>query len=444
MYAAASIVLGFITLIPYLLDRSLATRLGAFASTLVLPSATVAIEMLQSLGSPFGSWGSFAYSQGGNLPLLQLLSITGLAGVTFLVLWFAAVINSRRPRIILAYSAILCIVMLCGALRLQSTPATETVRVAAITPRIPTYTVRGDAANAAVHDALRSVRTQHPISNAQWDAFRRRAANINDELLATTEREARFGARLVVWSEGAGILEQADEPAFIARAAELARRARVWIEASYLVLDRRGSATFENKNVLVDDAGRVVWTYDKSHPVPGMETCTPGDGRVPAAPTPFGRVATVICYDADFPRLVQQAGRAEADLLLIPADDWREIARFHSTMASFRAIEQGVSIVRATSSGYSTVVDAYGRTRMSRDYFSGARTMNADVPRVRVPTLYARIGDVTAWMIVALLIVLLTMATRARAAGDRALPSRAPVRPVETRHHRSSRPHATP
>ncbi len=409
-FAFAAILLGGITLVPYLLDRWLAPRLGPLAGTLVLPSAAVTIELLNSLFSPFGSWGSYAYTQAGVLPLMQLGSITGLAGITFLLLWFATAVHSRQPRVMLAYAIVAGAALVFGAVRVQAPAASDVVRVAAITPRLPTYTVRGDAANQAVHAALSSVRRRTALPHPQWEAFRRRAASINEEMLAATANAARQGARLVVWSEGAGVVETQDEPALLARAAVVARNTGAWIELSYLGLNRRGSATFENKNVLIDASGRQVWTYQKTHPVPGMEACVPGEGRVPLATTPFGRVATVICYDADFPRLVRQA--AGADILLVPADDWREIAPMHASMARFRAVEQGLSIVRATSSGHSTVIDRYGRVRTSRDYFSGSRTMIADVPRRGAPTVYTHIGDAFAWSCLAVFSVLLVRSAR--------------------------------
>jgi apolipoprotein N-acyltransferase len=394
-FVVAAVVLGCVTLVPFLIDRRLAPRLGGIASTLVLPAAAVTLDLLHSLYSPFGSWGSWAYSQAGNLPLLQLVSVTGLAGITFLLLWLAAVVNRPTRGAVILYASVAAAAFAFGALRLLSPGATETVRIAAITPRIPTYTVRGDAANAAIHGALSSVRRGRALPAPDWEAFRVRAAAVNGELLAATEREARNGAKLVVWSEGAGIVERHDEATLLARGAEVARRAGVWIELSYLVLDRAGSRTFANQNVLLDASGQTMWTYQKAHPVPGMEACVPGDGRVPVAPTPFGSVATVICYDADFPRLVAQAG---ADILLIPADDWREIAPLHARMARFRAVEQGFAVVRATSSGFSTVVDRYGRVRASQDYFAGARTLSAEVPHRASPTPYARTGDVAAFV----------------------------------------------
>lgn len=379
-YAIASIVLGVVTLIPYLFDRRYAPRIGGALGTLVLPCAAVALELLHSAFSPFGSWGSYAYAQHSHGALLQLVSITGLTGVTFLVLWFASIVNDPSRSIAIAYAAIFGAVILFGALR--TTGTSETVTIAAITPRVPTYTA----------DVISGFRSR---------------SSIDDGLLAATAAEASRGAKLVVWSEGAGIVDRNGEAALIERAASVAVQQQIWIELAYLVV---GEKRYENKNVLVDSSGATVWSYNKAHPVPLMESCRPGDGRIPVAPTPFGRVATVICFDADFPRLVHQAGAQGADILLIPADDWREIAPLHATMARFRAIEQGVSIVRATSSGFSTVIDRFGRVRASADYFSGVRTLRAEVPSRGVQTIYSRFPDLFAIGCVALFALLVAAA----------------------------------
>src|SRR5512146_2214638 len=84
IYAVVMLTYGFGFAIPYLVDRRLRRRLSPMAATLVFPSCWAAVEFLMSRG-PFGSWFAAGYSQGGNLPLLQLLSVTGLWGLTFLI-----------------------------------------------------------------------------------------------------------------------------------------------------------------------------------------------------------------------------------------------------------------------------------------------------------------------------------------------------------------------
>ena len=86
----------------------------------------------------------------------------------------------------------------------------------------------------------------------------------------------------------------------------------------------------------------------------------PGDGKVPTVQTPYGRLSTVICFDADFPGTIRQAGQAGADMLLVPGNDWRAIDPYHTQMATFRAIENGFSLVRQASNGLAMTVDYEG------------------------------------------------------------------------------------
>ncbi len=61
-------------------------------SYLYFPAAVVTIEYLMSF-PPANSWFSLAYTQYGNLPLMQLFSVTGIWGLSFLIAWFASGLN---------------------------------------------------------------------------------------------------------------------------------------------------------------------------------------------------------------------------------------------------------------------------------------------------------------------------------------------------------------
>jgi apolipoprotein N-acyltransferase len=81
-------------------------------------------------------------------------------------------------------------------------------------------------------------------------------------------------------------------------------------------------------------------------------------------------------------------------------------------MDTFRAIENGMSIVRAAASGLSGAIDPWGRVLGLADYFArGDRTMTAQVPIGRVPTLYAKTGDLFAWLCVAGVVAVLGITT---------------------------------
>jgi len=66
---------------------------------------------------------------------------------------------------------------------------------------------------------------------------------------------------------------------------------------------------FENKIIWIDPAGEIIAEYLKSRPVPG-EGCVSGSGKIPVLETPYGRIATTICFDMDFANLINQAGKS--------------------------------------------------------------------------------------------------------------------------------------
>jgi apolipoprotein N-acyltransferase len=227
---------------------------------------------------------------------------------------------------------------------------------------------------------------------------------LQDWFLESTRREARAGAHLAVWPETNLLVLQQDETAFLERAQALARDEQIYLLIGMGTVSLGAPHPLENKAVLVGPSGHIEFSYRKSHPAPGGEAgiMVPGDGRLPVHETAWGRVAAAICYDLDFPPLLRQVGQAGADLLLVPANDWALIKHLHFEMAVFRAIENGVSMVRATSAGVSGAVDAHGRTVALVDHFSpGARILVAQVPVAHAPTLYARMGDLFAWVCIA-------------------------------------------
>lgn len=228
-------------------------------------------------------------------------------------------------------------------------------------------------------------------------------ATVNDDLLAASEHEAGAGAKIIVWPEaGAGTMVD-DKAGLIASAATLAQRHDVYLHVGLGVLTRR-APYMRNQAILVNPAGQVVWTYDKARPVAGMDQLSPGDGRVPTVDTPYGKLANLICFDADFPGLARQS----VDMMLVPSNDWREFGAVHTQKATLRAIENGYSLVRQDTEVLAQVVDFKGHVLAASDYFTtDQQTMVAYVPTQGERTIYARVGDVFAWLSVAALAVLI-------------------------------------
>ena len=157
----------------------------------------------------------------------------------------------------------------------------------------------------------------------------------------------------------------------------------------------------------------MEWTYEKTHLVPFSETglVVPGNGRVPWVDSPYGRLANVICFDLDFPSMIRQAGQAGVDLMLTPSNDWMEVDPIHTQFATFRAIENGFSLVRQTSHGLAIAVDYQGHVLATSDYFTAdQQVMVASVPMHGVRTIYAAIGDLFVWLCMTGLVTLTGLA----------------------------------
>jgi apolipoprotein N-acyltransferase len=386
----------------FLIDRSLAPRLKGFVSTLVFPLAIVTMQYIMTIASPYGSFGSLAYTQYGNLPLLQFLSITGLSGITFLLAWFASVVNwaweqqfewKKVWRGVVTYAGILAVILIAGGASLISPPASDTVRMAAV-PATEIFEMSQDTRDSAerfqsgniTETELESIRTEFN-------------ANI-DDLLERSEQEARAGARIIFWSEGAGYVLEQDETALIERGGMLASQEGIYLGMALATL-KSGQRLVENKIVLIEPSGEVAWQYFKARPVPG-EPSVRGNGEILILDTPYGKIAAAICFDMDFPNLIRQAGEAGVDVMFNPANDWEEVAPLRMRMATFRAIENGFSLVRPTSHGFSVATDYRARVLGLTNYFTSEDpVMIAYVPTKGVKTVYSQIGDLFAWLCMA-------------------------------------------
>lgn len=415
-YFVISAVYGLTLVLPFALDRILAPRVEGFAATFILPSAWVATEYLVATFTPYGSWGSAAYSQHENLALLQIVSITGLYGVSFLIAWFASVSNwaweqdFEWPAVrcgVLVYSAVVVATLLFGGARLSLfAPEESTVRIASVTkPDIEL--IKSPEVAARV---MAGTSTDDDI-----EEIRRRGSLINEDLLQRTDREAIAGAKIVFWGEANAFVFKEDEPALIQRAAELARKREIYLGVAVGTWNTAGAKPLENKLLLLDPKGDVIWENWKARPVPGGEAAITAldDGLIKSAETPYGRLGGVICFDMDFPGLLKQAGQANVDIMLVPSNDWKEIDPWHSHMARVRAIEQGFNLVRHTSNGLSVAADYQGRVLNTMDHYTaGDRVLISQVPVKGRTTIYSRIGDSFAWLCLVGLLVSSVVAWR--------------------------------
>ena len=427
IFPVIMLVTSFILLIPYLLDKWLVNdKWRGFLSTLVLPVTAVTIEYLLSLDPNQGTWGSIAITQYGNLPLMQLVSVTGIWGISFLIYWTASVINwivenLEKKNLTKAfygfkiYAGVFFVIIAFGSISLI--PAfTNTDRQV----RIATITVPTDQLEEIIKTAYKSENNKEllnfkmkdfaPGITRSTEAFSGYIAFFNnpedpkfalvhekldhfhDTLFALSQNEVDGGAKIVVWGEAAAkiFLDERDE--FIQRGKEFARNNQVYLLLGVSV-ESPDSDLGENLVITISPDGEVLNSYGKSIPVPG-ETSLEGNNEIPIIGTKYGKIAVAICYDADHPGLFRQAGLKGADILLLPSNDWDAIVPYHSYMAVFRAVENGFSLVRPVSNGQTLAVDSRGRVLFSTQETATSGWVMADNTR----TIYPYISNLLAWI----------------------------------------------
>src|SRR3954453_9972380 len=170
-----------------LLFRALVRCGAVFSAVISLPALWTVCEYLSSFVPASGTAGSLAYTQLRFLPLLQVASLTGPWGITFLLLLFPSAIATglhlrrrtpfRAARVIAAVLALLAGVTLFGIVRLSAPESRQTIKVGLLA----TDKVLIADAGAGTQDLLRSYAEQ-------------------------AERLARDGARIVVMPEKTGVL----------------------------------------------------------------------------------------------------------------------------------------------------------------------------------------------------------------------------------------------
>lgn len=393
---------GIIFFLPFLADRLMSPKLRGFLSTLVFPLAWVTIEFILSF-TPFYTWFALAYTQHDNLALIQLGSITGIWGISFLITWFASVVNwaweqkFSLPDIwkgISLYFGILILILLLGGAYLTYLPAdSNTVRAAGIT--------RSFDMDIEANKCNKDVLCLEKLFDRSLSEF------LEDSKIA-----ADAGAKIIVWQENGLAVYQEDETDFIEQAREFAVQEKVYLLMAMYMLSEDRSVD-ENKAVLIDPSGDAS-EYLKNHLVQG-DSHILGDGKVLIQDSDYGKLATIICQDTHSPNFVRQAGKANVDMMLIPNHNWESNTPMAARMPTFRAIENGFSIIRADYHGLSNAVDYHGNIlSQMNDFTTEERIMLADIPEQGVNTIYSQIGDVFAWLCIFGVLGLIALAIKNR------------------------------
>jgi apolipoprotein N-acyltransferase len=371
-----------------LLYRALLQRGAYWSALLALPSFWVSFEYLLNLASPHGTFGSLAYSQLSFLPFLQLASVTGPWGLTFLLLLFPTALAiglhlrataARRALNVAGVSvAAVAAALVFGAVRLAVPQPGPSVRVGLIASDAP---------------GRRQVADEGAPTAQLFSAYANEVATL-----------AAKGAQVIVLPEKLGVAVDPGTSDSDALFQSLADKTRISIVVG--MVHASGPAKYNQARMYMPQGS--VLSYDKEHMLPPFESMFKPGTSLALVSQPSGIWGVEICKDMDFTQLSRRYGHAGAGLMLVPAWDFDLDRLAHGHMALMRGVESGFSVVRAARRGYLTVTDSRGRILAETASNSAPfATLLADVPTVHVNTLYLRFGDWFAWLALALLAITL-------------------------------------
>jgi apolipoprotein N-acyltransferase len=386
------------------LTRFVQTNLGVPLIVLA-PPLWCALEYLRGALLTGFPWGLLGYSQWQVMPIVQIADLTGIYGVSFLMVlvnvsvWLIVGrvfhIDTDRPRIWIApVAAALLVGATCyyGTWRLP--------RVLALSREAPALTV--GIAQGNIEQMLK------------WDpAFQEATMEIYERL---TERLAQEGVQLVVWPETSAPFFFQVNDEWQARLKELARTTGTEILfGSPAFAQEGGHRVFFNRAYLLSPKGRILDYYDKTHLVPFGEYVplkpllsflysvvenigdfSPGKDLKPIQTTLGARIGVMICFESIFPEIGRKFVQNGADLLAnLTNDAWfgdTAAPYQHLSILTLRAIENRRWIVRAANTGISAFIGPDGRIRREIPLFRRGSQVDK-VQRLRIKSFYSIHGD---------------------------------------------------
>ncbi len=416
---ALTLFIGLLYLLYGMLFRFIAKRFGSFY-LILFPVVWIIIEYVRTLGDMSFPWALLGYALTPILALAQLASITGVYGLSFIIIFgniiilelIISVYKNHQIKLKLfqlgIFSLVLILLALWGGSRLKShSNFNKTLRIALIQNNMD----QGNWNGMVSLDTSMAITEQLLIT----------AAERNPDLIILPEsgvycyleRSRRARARVIGWSS----------------------LIRVPMIFGTLHFKRESDNPYYKYKVY-----NAVFSFDVGYSgfehyykiklVPFSEAL-PFEGafpilsRVNLGESDFHRgseeklltirnkyyAAPFICYEIIYPDFVRRRVNNGANLLInVTNDGWwgRSNGPFHhATMARMRSIENGVSLARCANSGISMLVDPVGRIIDKKGLYKRA-VLTGSIPYERIDTFYSKFGD---WIIrTALIIFILAIA----------------------------------
>ncbi len=155
---------------------------------------------------------------------------------------------------------------------------------------------------------------------------------------------------------------------------------------------------WRNEAVLLGSEGNFYSpAYAKNHAPPG-EPLSPTAGGYPVYDTPLGRLAAMICHDANYTDVARKLTANGAQLISAGLNEFGGFGEQFWTNATFRAVENQVAVVVTSRQTGSSIIDAHGRQKALDLTPNKQVVLSGEMNIGSGPTIYTRMGDILGWI----------------------------------------------
>jgi apolipoprotein N-acyltransferase len=360
-----------------ILFRYMAFQKKHWAWSFVFASGWTAFEFITSQHSPAGTFDSIAYTQVFNLPVIQIASVTGIWGITFLLMlvpasmalsWYYRKNSKLCLKTIVAPISILILTLLFGLYRLNVPVQGPSVKIGM----------------ASINMSLEELRSRGQQQEAE---------KIISRYIHCIDLLSRSGAEVILLPEKIIALNLKEQPKLLQLLADAARNNQITLIAA---LDAQDDSKQYNSAYLFSPRGEIALTYDKQHLLPFSEgSYTPGQELSIRALEDKGIWGIAICKDMDFEEPSRGYSQRGINLLFVPALDFKADALLHARIAIMRGVEGNYAVARAAQWGLLSLSSNKGNIidMASNDTEKSDVLLIGEVKLDQGKSIYGRLGN---------------------------------------------------
>jgi apolipoprotein N-acyltransferase len=377
-----SISIPLIFALTILAAREIGLKYNGWWTIFTFPVLWTTFEFLLIRFSSDGTFGSIAYTQSDFLPVVQVASLTGILGITFVVTLIPSAIAfclhyrklRRRMFTILGVALVfLAFVLVFGLIRLNSDSSSGEIRIG--------MTV----ASEKIHNETRKPDPGKEIDIAELYAHQ-------------IEKLVSNGAKVILLPEKIIAATPAIDTDISHIFADCAKRLNCTIIVGYTRISDHSKM---NSAVVFSPEGTKLADYNKVNLFEGERYNGFIPGKGPAIYNYNGvQSGVVVCKDMDFHNFLRRyVSEGNVSVIYAPAWDFVKDDWLHSRMAIMRGVENGFAVVRNARLGRLTISDNRGRVLNEASSIKGEPvSLVGNVEIIRSKTLFSRLGDWFGWL----------------------------------------------